>query len=210
RLPPGGVEGRARLRAERVGQLVQRHPANVEAFSLRARERPYVNRVAGVAEGASEIERVVPDAAAVGGKLAGQQVPDHAALEGSCRRRRRTCPSFDTCASAEKAAAAARAPADSRAWTAASPSTAAMASPRAVAPPSGLTRRPLTSCASHSAIPPTSNATAGTPNCAASRPTRPNGSGQMLGMTAIEAPANIRARCASLIQPGSSTLMVPS
>src|SRR4029079_5388568 len=96
-------------------------------FALCVLWRPDVTRVAGVAEGAREIERVVPDAAAVGGKLAGQQVPDHAALAGSCRRGRRTCSSFDTCASAEKAAAAARAPADSRAWTAASPSTAAMA-----------------------------------------------------------------------------------
>ena len=42
---------------------------------------------------------------------------------------------------------------------------------------------PFTPGYNQSGIPPTAKETAGTPYCAASSPTRPNGSGQRLGMT---------------------------
>jgi len=61
-------------------------------------------------------------------------------------------------------------------------------------PLDGGTSRPLTRWRSHCRMPPVSNATAGTPIAAASRPTRPKGSGQTLGTARTAAFDNASAR----------------
>ena len=50
-------------------------------------------------------------------------------------------------------------------------------------------------------MPPTSTATAGTPSAPASSPTRPNGSGQTLGMATTDAPRSSGHRSAPFFHP---------
>src|SRR5947209_2465839 len=81
---------------------------------------------------------------------------------------------------------------------------AAMAAPIAALSPTGVTRRPFTPSVSHSEMPPLSKATAGTPRAAASRPTRPKGSGQMLGTASRIARLRSSARACTYTHPGTT------
>ena len=72
-------------------------------------------------------------------------------------------------------------------------------------PAPGSTSRPFTPSVSHSLIPPTSNATAGRPSAAASRPTSPKGSGHRLGTATSSARPYTRARSSCATHPVSSS-----
>src|SRR5882724_2896744 len=100
-----------------------------------------------------------------------------------------------------------RAPCRRRRYSESSRRDSTIASARSL--PSGRrprASRPLTPSVSHSEMPPTSNAATGIAWRAASRPTRPNGSGQTLGTTSKCDVFHNASRCSPSAQPTNSTV----